>query len=216
MRPTETARPRDVPAPTGLVLAAGPRGEVTSWAAAGVVPVTVVPLGAWTAVVGRGPSLANPPYSDGALLLAARAMTANASPGLGFFQVDGRAVLTLHPPGRRRAVRWVVWEPRAGLLRPPGLDLAGPGEIVGVAGCGARVRAELVELLHETEARPVQMLRAVLATLDLPGGRLLEDPDHADSLPGATSHPPQDRQVAWFEEAVGDSVRLRRELGLIP
>lgn len=216
MTPTETAGAAGAPAPTGLVLAAGPRGEVAAWAGAGVVPVTVAPLAGWTVVVGRGHSRASAPYSDGALVLAARALSAKAAPGLGFFQIGGRAVITLHPPGRRRAVRWVVWEPQTGLLRPPGLDLAGPGEIMGVARCGAQVRDELVDLLHETRVRPGRMLQAVMATLELPGARLVEDPDHVDTLPGATPHPPDDKQVAWFEDAVRDSVQLRRELGLIP
>lgn len=196
----------------GLILCAGPRADVDAWVAGGVVPVTVVPLGGWVGVVGRGDSHASEPYDDGGLLLAARALSAKAGPGLGFFHLEGRAVLTVHPAGRRRAVRWVVWDPESGLLRPPGLDLAGPGEIVSIAGCDAGVRDELVELLHETRVRPARMLQAVMATLGLPGTRLVEDPAHVDALPGATPHTPDPKQVGWFDDAVRDTVRLRREL----
>ncbi|QFG68827.1 hypothetical protein [Ornithinimicrobium pratense] len=207
---------RSDPSQAALVLAAGPRREVDSWVAGGVVPVTVAPLAGWVGVVARGPSRTGEPYDDGALLLAARALGPKAGPGLGFFEIDGRAVITVHPPGRRRVLRWVVWEPDVGLLRPPGLELAGPAEMVSLAGAAPRVRDELVELLHETRVRPARMLMAVMATLDLPGTRLLEHPDHVDSLPGATDREPDRRQVGWFEDAVRDSVRLRRELGGLP
>lgn len=199
-----------------LVLAAGPRREVDAWVGAGVVPVTVVPLESWIGVVARGPSRVGEPYDDGPLMLAARALGPKAGPGLGFFEIDGRAVITVHPQGRRRGVRWVVWEPDVGLLRPPGLELAGPAEVVSLAGAAPPVRDELVELLHETRVRPARMLRAVMATLNLPGHRLVEQPDHVDTLPGATDHAPDERQVGWFEDAVRDSVRLRRELGGLP
>lgn len=199
-----------------IVLASGPRPDVDAWVAASVVPVTVVPLERWTAVVGRGPSRAEAPYDDGRLVLAARSLGPKAGPGLGFFVVDGRAVITAHAGGRRRAVRWVVWAPDVGLLRPPGLDLAGPGEIVSVAGRPASVRDELVDLLHEVRVRPERMLQAVMATLELPGIRLVEDPGHAERLPGAVTHEPDPRQVGWFDDAVKDTVRLRRELGALP
>ncbi|PZU42259.1 MAG: hypothetical protein DI571_11655 [Arsenicicoccus sp.] len=211
--------PADDPTPSGrsqgLVLAAGPRPEVDTWVAASIVPVTVVPLQGWVAVVTRGPSRAGSPYDDGGLVNACRALSARAAPGLGFFEIDGRALVTVHAPGRRRRVRWVVWEPEQGLLRPPGLELAGPSELVRLAGAEAPVRDELVDLLHETRVRPARMLQAVMATLGLPGTRLLDDPAHADTLPGAVRRDPDPQQVEWFEDAVRDSVRLRRELGVL-
>lgn len=199
-----------------IVLASGTRLDVDTWVQASVVPVTVVPLDPWTAVVGRGRSQAGAPYDDGGLVLAARSLGAKAGPGLGFFVLDGRAVITVHDGGRRRAVRWVVWAPDVGLLRPPGLDLAGPGEIVAVAGCPPSARDELVELLHETRVRPHRMLQTVMATLELPGTRLVEEPAHADRLPHVVHHAPDPRQVGWFDDAVRDTVRLRRELGALP
>ncbi|OLT15047.1 hypothetical protein BJF80_11915 [Serinicoccus sp. CUA-874] len=199
----------------GLLLSAGPRAEVDTWVGASVVPVTVVPLEGWTAVVTRGGSQAGPPYEDGGLVSACRALPARAAPGLGFFEVDGRALVTVHGGGRRRRVRWVVWEPEQGLLRPPGLDLAGPAELVRLAGADPGTRDELVELLHETRVRPALMLQAVMATLGLPGTRLVEEPARADDLPGAVRVVPDRRQVEWFEDAVRDSVRLRQELGVL-
>ncbi|ANS77536.1 hypothetical protein SGUI_0140 [Serinicoccus hydrothermalis] len=207
--------PTDPARSGGLLLSAGPRAEVDAWVGASVVPVTVVPLEGWTAVVTRGGSQAGPPYEDGGLVSACRVLSAKAGPGLGFYEVDGRALVTAHPAGRRRRVRWVVWEPEQGLLRPPGLDLAGPAELVRLAGADPGTRDELVELLHETGVRPARMLQAVMATLGLPGTRLVEEPARADDLPGAVRVVPDRRQVGWFEDAVRDSVRLRQELGVL-
>lgn len=214
-RQARAASPRPV-RPTGLVLASGPRPEVDAWVVSSVVPVAVVPQERWTAVVATGESRAEAPYDDGALVLASRALPAKAAPGIGFFEIDGRAVVTVHLPGRRREVRWVVWQPDTGLTRPPGLPLAGPAEVVRAAAADPQARDELVELLHETGVRPARMLQAVMATLGLPFARLVERPSRVDQLEGARRHTPDPRQVGWFDDAVRDSVQLRHELGVTP
>ncbi len=203
------------PATHGLVLLGGRAADVSGWVARSVIPLLRVPTEAWTGVLVLGPSRVDAPYDDAATLLAARPVPLRAGPALGFFEIDGRAVVTVHGPGRRRGPGWVVWEPDIGLLRPPGLELAGPAELVRVAGAGPQVRDELVDLLHEKRARPVMMLQAVLATLGLPLAGALGDPAGAAELPGAARHEPSPREVGWFEDAVADSVRLRRELGAL-
>lgn len=210
-----TLRPA-APVPAGVLLLAGPRGEVGAWVRKGVVPAVVVPQGGWTVVVTAGGTEVGPPYDDAGLLLAGRPVPEKLAPALGFFELGERAVVTVHVPGRRRGPDWVVWEPEVGLLRPPGLPLAGPAEITRVAGAPAEVRDELVDLLHETRSRPRLMLQAVMATLGLPGAPLVADPASADGLPGAVRHDPSAREVALFDDAVADSVRLRRELGALP
>lgn len=216
-RPTDdrAAASASVPLPTALLLLGGPRERVTDWVSRSVVPLVVAPADRWTVAVAVDGPRTGPPYDDGALLMAGRPVPARTGPALGFFEIGGRAVITVHAVGRRRGPGWVVWEPGVGLVRPPGLDLAGPGEIVRLAGCPSRTREELVDLLHETRPRPVTMLQAVMATLSLPGPRLLQDPARAAELPGASRHDPSARQVSWFEDAVADSVRLRRELGVL-
>lgn len=200
--------------PVGMLLTRGTRTDLDSWVARSVVPVVVATLESWTAVVARGASRVGAPYDDGATVLAARALAARAGPGLGFFEIGGRAVVTVHAPGSRR-VRWVVWEPEHGLVTPPGLEMAGPVEMLGVAQAPPELRDELVDLLHETRSRPVTMLQAIMSTLGLPGARILARPGSAASLPEAVEHVPDERQVSWFQDAVTDSVRLRRELGAI-
>lgn len=201
--------------PIGLLLLGGSTREVDDWVSRHVGPLVVVPGEAWTLVLPAGSSRVGPPYDDAATVLAARPVAAKAGPALGFFEIDGRAVVTVHGTGRRRAPAWVVWEPDVGLLRPPGLPLAGPAELARVAGRPPGVRDELADLLHETRARPVTMLQAVMATLELPGTRALGDPEHAAAMTGAYRHEPDARQVEWFEDSVADSVRLRRELGVL-
>lgn len=212
---TSETTPRPGDAPTGLMLLAGSRREVDLWVARHVAPLVVAPVEGWTLVVAAGSSRVNAPYDDAATVLAARPVAAKVGPALGFFEIEGRAVMTVHSGGRRRTPTWVVWEQDVGLLRPPGLDLAGPAEVVRVAGRPSSTRDELVDLLHETQARPVMMLQAVMATLELPGTRCLAEPGRAAELPGAQLHEPDARQVGWFEDSVADSVRLRRELGVL-
>jgi hypothetical protein len=212
---TSATAPRPGDAPTGLLLLSGSRHEVDGWVTRHVSPLVVAPVEGWTLVVAVGSSQVGAPYDDAGTVLAARPVGPKAGPALGFFEIDGRAVMTVHATGRRRNPTWVVWEPDLGLLRPPGLDLAGPAELVRAAGRPSSTREELVDLLHETQARPLTMLQAVMATLDLPGTRYLSDPFRAQDLPGAQLHEPEARQVGWFEDAVADSVRLRRELGVL-
>lgn len=201
----------------GLVLLGGARTEVEAWVARTVVPVVVAPAAGWTIVALAGPTQVGAPYDDATTLLAGRPVPAKAAPALGFFVIDGRAVITAHTPtGRGKGPRWVVWEPDLGLLRPPGLELAGPAEITRLARCPVEVRDELVDLLHETRSRPITMVQAVMATLSLPGARLIAEPAMASSLPGATAHQPARKELGYFEDAVADSVRLRRELGALP
>lgn len=200
--------------PIGMLLARGTRADLDMWVARSVVPLVVAPLEGWNAVLVRGNPEIGPPYDDGAMVLAARCISAKAGPALGFFVIDGRAVITVHQH-RARKVRWVIWEPEHGLVRPPGLDLSGPVELLTVAGASPQLRDELVDLLHETRSRPITMMQAVLATVGMPGAQLLADPARVLTLPGAQEHRPDERQVSWFKDSVADSVRLRRELGAL-
>lgn len=194
----------------GLQVLRGHHSAVLAWGAKGVVPVTVGRLDRWTVLLPRGASRAAPPYDDAVLLLAARPLAPRLGPALGFWVIDGRAVLTVQ--GRRRAgVRWVVWEPEHGLVRPPGLDLAPPAAILGAAGAGTR--EELVSILQERHVPPAHLLAAVVTVLELPGARLLHDQATASALLEEPRQiEPDDTQVARFDDAVRDAVLLRREL----
>ncbi|HLS40716.1 MAG TPA: hypothetical protein VK038_08140 [Ornithinicoccus sp.] len=197
----------------GMLLLRGAVPDVTTWARKGVVPVTVAALEGWTVVLADGPSRAQPPYDDALTMLAARRVPARLRPALGFFVIDGRAVITAQSgPRHRRGPRWVVWDPDHGVLRPPGLPVAPPAQLVQAAGGGDRT--ELVEILRERHLDPARLLAAVTVTLGLPGGRLLVRPEEAAELEGAVAGEPDPVQVRYFDDAVRDAVQLRRELEL--
>lgn len=195
--------------PAGLLLLRGSIPEVSAWLRKGVVATTVIPLEGWTAVLPESRAFADPPYVDGGVLLAGRRVPRRLGPALGFWVVDGRAVLTAQTRGRR-GIRWVVWEPEVGIVAPPGLLSAGPVTLQRLAGGGSR--SELVEILHELYVQPDRLLAAVAAVLELPGARLLVDPSSATELPGAVSVLPAPKEVGYFNDAVRDAVTLRREL----
>lgn len=196
----------------GLLLLRGAPPEVSDWVRRGVVPVTVAPLPGWTAVLPNGPSRAEPPYDDALTLLAARHVPPKVAPAIGFFAIGGRAVITVQTRSVRRHVRWVVWDPARGVLRPPDLAVAPPQLLLRAAGGGDR--RELVEILAERHLAPHKLLAAVTAVLGLPGGRLLIDRAEVEDIAGAIDREPLEREVGYFEDAVKDSVRLRRELEL--
>lgn len=195
---------------TGLLLLRGPVPEVLAWSRRGVVPVHVGRLEGWTAVLPRGASRAAAPYDEALPLLASRPVPSRLGPALGFWCIGERAVITVRS-GRRSAPRWVVWEPEAGLVRPPGLDRAVPGDLLRAARGGSR--AELVEILRERHIRPERVLAATVGVLGLPGARLLVSPHRREELlPRAVDGDPDPQQVGWFDDAVRDAVRLRAEL----
>ena len=63
----------------GMLLLQGEPDPVASWAQRGLMPVHVVPLQGWTAVLPAGPSHALPPYDDTLKTLAGRPVIAPSS-----------------------------------------------------------------------------------------------------------------------------------------
>ena len=123
----------------GLVLVRRSPPAVNRWLRKGLVAVTVAPFGAWTGITlaeERARSVA--PYDVGLELLAARPAPRRARPALGFFDVHGRAALTVQPPGIRSEIHWLVWEPRNGLVPTPQLTRL---RLPDAAGCGGGVRS---------------------------------------------------------------------------
>lgn len=211
MTPPERPPNRLAAVAQGLLICAGPVEEVAAWAARGVVPVVVAPLGDRTVLVPQDRPAVGAPYDDAATLCAARPAPVRAAPTLGCWLIGERAVLTVQSRHRSRQVCWVVWDPERGVLRPPGIERATPRQVIAAAGGGSR--AELTAMLAERHHPPVRLLQAVLEILALPGAGLLAEPRAAHDLPGAHALHPDQREVGYFEDAVRDAVLLRRELG---
>ncbi|MGB7449000.1 MAG: hypothetical protein WA892_07725 [Ornithinimicrobium sp.] len=204
--PTHTVDPR------GLWLCRGHTEEVNAWAAKSVVPLLVARRGPHTAVVPRGSSAVGAPYDDAATLCAARPAPKKVAPAIGFWVIDDRAVITVQAASLRRRIRWVIWDPERGVIRPPGVEVATPQQVLSAAGDGDR--EELVDMLSERAHPPSRLLSAVVTVLGLPGADALLDPAVADTWPSGTRHEPDLRQVEFFEDAVKHAVALRRELGM--
>lgn len=193
----------------GLLVLRASVPEISGWVRSGVVPVTLAPMGQWTAAITGATSLVAAPYDDARVLLAARRLPRRLRPALGFFAIDGRAVITVQA-GHRSRVRWVVWEPGRGVVQPPGLEQAGPALLVSAAGGGQR--RDVVEILQEKHLPAERILAAIMTVLGLPGVDVVLGRVTAEELDGAIRREPDDEQLGYFETAVHDAVLLRREL----
>ena len=182
----------------GLLLVSGETGPVSTWVRRGLVACQVIPLGSWTAVVPtESSSRAEPPYDDAVTVLAARPVPRRLRSALGFFTIDGRAVVTVQGPGWRTGVRWLVWEPGAGLVRAPGLELARPADLLAAAGRQGDPRAVADVVLTD-----------LLSVLGLPGSDLVGPKvGLRGQVVAPTAH-----SVARFDARMAEQARHRSEL----
>jgi hypothetical protein len=181
---------------------------VSTWLRRGLVACQVVPLGAWSAVLPtERRSRAEPPYDDAVAVLAARPVPRRLRGALGFFTVDGRAVVTAQGPGWRDVVRWLVWEPGVGVVRAPHLELARPSDLVAAAGGTADDRG-VAQVVAEHNGSADRVITDLLSVLGLPGADLV-GPDVG--LRGQVVAPTA-QAVARFDARMAEQARHRTEL----
>lgn len=186
---------------------------VNTWAAKSVVPVLVARLAGHSVLVPRGRSTVGAPYDDAALMCASRLAPRSVAPAIGLWVIDDRAVITVQGVQRwRRPLSWVIWDPARGMLRPRGVDIATPTQVLNAAGGGNR--DELIDMLNERHHPPQRLLAAVAGVLGLPGSAALVDPQTPSTWKRVWQHDPQEREIRYFEDAVAGAVALRRELGM--
>lgn len=195
----------------GLLLLRGERDQVARWAARGLVATHVVALPGWAAVLpAESASRALPPYDDGLTALAGRPVSARLRAALGFFAVDGRAIVTVHPAGWRPIHRWLVWQPGKGVVRAPDLRVARPTDLIGAAGATRRgVAHEVTEVLADPRGDAVGVLTDLMAVLGLPGSGLLSEAANVES---SQLVEPRAAAVARFDALMLDEARQRAEL----
>ena len=192
----------------GLLLVSGRPGPVSTWIRRGLVACQVVPLDAWTAVLPTERlSRAEAPYDDAVAVLAARPVPRRIRPALGFFTVDGRAVVTAHGPGLRAVVRWLVWEPGVGVVRAPHLELARPSDLVAAARGTGNAWA-VTQVVGERNGRADRVITDLMSVLGLPGSDLV-GPDIG--LRGQVVAPTA-QAVARFDARMAEQARHRSEL----
>ncbi len=193
----------------GLVLVRRSPAAVTRWLRRGLVAVTVAPFGPWTGITladDRARSAA--PYDVGIEVLAARPAPWRARPTIGFFDVHGRAALTVQPTGPRAATHWLVWEPRLGVVATPQLTRLHLPMLLAAAGAQGRVREEaLADVLRSGQGTPLDLLVTVLGLLGLPGRDLLVRGD----AEGATDVEPSLRGVMAFDRLMAEEAAHRAE-----
>jgi hypothetical protein len=196
----------------GLLLVSGGTGPVSTWLRRGLVACQVIPLGPWTAVVPtESSSRAEAPYDNAVMVLAARPVPRRLRSALGFFTVDSRAVVTVQRPGWRSEVRWLVWEPGAGLVRAPGLELARPADLVAAAGrhgATARDPRAVAEVVAGRDGRADTILVELLSAMGLPGADLVGP---GVGLRGQVVAPTA-QAVARFDARMAEQARHRSEL----
>jgi hypothetical protein len=193
------------PSSRGLLLLGGKADRVASWVRTGVVAARVVDLEGWTAVCPAEPSSrAAAPYDDALSVLAARPLRGRLRPGLGFFVIEERAVVTVQPKGFRGAQRWMLWAPGRGILHAPHLDELHPEELVRVSGRrGSDEAAALRVVLGRREGAPLGWLVELVTALGLPGAGLLS---RGQGQSGRLVEPDW-RSVAGFDALMADEAR---------
>ena len=197
----------------GMLLLQGGPDPVASWAQRGLMPVHVVPLEGWTAVLPAGPSQASPPYDDTLKALAGRPVPSRLRSAIGLFVVDGKAMISAHPCGWRAVQRWFVWSPGEGVVQPRQLVAGRPADLVAAAGARDRTARRLVrDMLVDAGGDAPGLLRELLAALGLPGSDLFDGRQDPAAVPGATKVEPGEQHVARFERIISDEARLKAEL----
>jgi hypothetical protein len=196
-----------------MLLLRGEPDAVATWARRGLVPVHIVPLEGWTAVLPAGPSRAMPPYDDSLKALAGRQVASRLRSAIGLFAVDGNAVITVQPTGWRAIQRWFVWSPGQGVVRPRRLAAGRPADLTAAAGArGGVARRRVLDLLVDGRGDAPGVLSDLLSLLSLPGADLFQGARDPAASRGSTLVEPSERDVARFERVIHDQARHRAEL----
>lgn len=196
-----------------MLLLRGKQEAVATWASRGLVPVHVLPLEGWTAVLPAGPSRAMPPYDDTLKTLAGRPIASGLRSAIGLFAVDGNAVVTVHPHGWRAIQRWFVWSPGQGVVRPRHLAAGRPADLTAAAGIrDGAARRGVLDLLVDGGGDARGVLGDLMALLSLPGSDLLVGGQDPAASRNSTLVEPGERHVARFDRIVDDQARHRAEL----
>jgi len=196
-----------------MLLLHGEPGPVASWAQRGLVPVHVVPLQGWTVVLPAGPSHARSPYDDSLKAFAGCPVPSRLRTAIGFFSVDGNAVISAHLPGWRATQRWLVWSPGEGVVQSEPLEAGRPSDLVVAARTPDRTAPRRVrDILLDGGGDAMGFLRDLVAVLALPGSDLLDGGQDPGAMQGSARVEPGDQHVARFERIIADEARLRADL----
>ncbi|MFC6707456.1 hypothetical protein [Flexivirga alba] len=202
--------PRGSARRSGVLLLHGDIKTASAWVRQGIVPSYVVPLAGWTAVVPGGPSPASSPYDDAVRVLLARRVPTRMRAAIGFFRLDDRAVIVVHPRGWRALPRWLVWERGDGVSSLPGLPAARPSDMAMAAGVVPESVRALREILTDRSTLADDVLADLMGALALPGERLLSG--QVKDAEGAALVEPTTKAVERFSRVTKEDREIRTEL----
>lgn len=194
-----------------MLLLQGEPASVAVWARRGLLPVDILPLDGWTAVLPAGPSLAMPPYDDPLKTLAGRPVASRLRSAIGVFAVDGNVMISAHRSGWRAVQSWFVWSPGDGLVQPERLRAGTPADLTAAAGIRDKATGrEVRDILANGGGDASGVIGKMLAVLSLPGFDLLDG--EQDPPAGSTRVVPDEEHVARFEKTINDEDRHRADL----
>lgn len=188
---------------TGVLYVQGDRGRAQAWVKRGSVPCYVLPLARWTAVVPAGAAAAPAPYDVGPSVLLSRTVPSGLCSAMGFFEIDGRVVVTVHPAGWRAVTRWLIWESGRGIARVPSLPAALPADLVRAAGVAGSVEHEVRDVLAERSSAVSDVLADLVGVLAFPGDRLVLGRG-VRSAEGAVLVEPDSRSVRQYQRITSE------------
>ena len=197
----------------GLLLVRAGAVKTREWALDGLGPVVVIPdPSGWTVLVPHGGrTFAAPPFDDAVGALLGRPVRRRLLPTIGVALVGTRLAISIVPAVLRPVRAWLVWEPGAGLVRPPGLTPATVAQLAAAAD--RREQRDLAAaMLADGRGSAGRVLRDLFEALALPGADLAIGARGPLSEPGAVLVEPSREDVGRFDRTVHEVRRWREEV----
>ncbi|MBC9956979.1 hypothetical protein [Yimella sp. cx-51] len=195
----------------GLLLLHADAKLADAWVRRGVVPSYVVPLPGWTAIVPADDTQVRPPYDDALTVTANRPVPTRLRTALGFFVIDGVAIVSGQTRGWRSAPRMLSWTAGHGADEVPGFPPLKLGQLAECAGVHPDGVGEVRSILARREGRPVEVLHDVIGALALPGAAMLHGSGVKSDLEAVLVEPGK-RAVDHFTKIASDEADMRAEL----
>ena len=201
--------------PSGLLLLRGAADSAARWAASGLTPVGVAPVGnGWSVLVPTSAASAvSKPYDDAMTVLLNRPLPRRLRPAIGVAVIRDQAVVVVVPRRWRAVGRWLVWQPGTGLVQPGTLPVARLADLARAAGAtDPSAVALLADVVHDPRGDASAVLGDVLEALGLPGRELLAGSSPAAELPNGREVEPSPGRASLFERMVHEDESWRDEM----
>lgn len=181
------------------------------WVRRGVVPSYVVPLPGWTAVVPAAGTRLAAPYDDALTVMANRPVPTRLRTALGFFVIDGHAIISAQTRGWRSAPRMLSWTDGFGADEVPGFPTLKLGHLAECAGLHQQDVPAVRRVLAAREGDALSVLEELMRALALPGSHMLRGTGVKSDLEAVLVEPGKSA-VDHFQKVAGDEAEMNAEL----